>query len=62
MTFAELWRSCDDELRYQLDERAAIHEYVGTMTREEAENRTVREYYENLCNLPPGETRTDRSG
>jgi len=44
MTFTSLYSTSDKELRYLLDERAAIHEFDGRLTREEAERRTVGEY------------------
>jgi len=43
-TFASLYSTADEELRYLLCERAAIHEFDGRLSRGEAERRTVGEY------------------
>lgn len=45
ITFQELYASVDDDFRYLLDERAAIHEYDGRMTRKAAEIQAVKDLF-----------------
>lgn len=42
--FTELYETLDADARYQLDERAAIHEFDGGSAREEAEKMALREF------------------
>lgn len=44
MTFSELYETADADMRQWLDERAAIREYDGNVTRREAESATAREW------------------
>lgn len=44
MTFSELYEVADADARQWLDERAAIREYDGNVTRREAESATAREW------------------
>ncbi len=46
--FKKLYDAADEEGRYVLDERAAIHEFDGQLPREEAERRTAEECKEQL--------------
>lgn len=46
--YSDLVRTVFADDRYALEERAAIHEYEGELTRAEAEARAVKEYYEKL--------------
>lgn len=41
ISFQELYESVDEDFRYLLDERAAIHEFDGKMTRPKAEAQAV---------------------
>jgi len=41
ITFKELYESVDEDFRYLLDERAAIHEFDGRMKRGQAEQQAV---------------------
>lgn len=50
-TFAELYASADEELRYRLDERAAIHQYDGGLTKDEAEKRTAEDYQRDMNSI-----------
>lgn len=43
-SFHEFWNASSEEDRHLLDERSAIHEFDGKLSRLEAEIRTVREY------------------
>lgn len=45
ITFQELYESIDEDFRYLLDERAAIHEYDGKMTRKDAEDQAVKDLF-----------------
>ena len=45
ITFKELYESVDADFRYLLDERAAIHQYDGRMTRVESEIQAVKELF-----------------
>lgn len=47
MTFKELVASVREDQRYELEERAAIHEFDGGLNRVEAEIRTVNEYHKS---------------
>lgn len=44
MTFSELYETADVDTRQWLDERAAIREYDGNVTRREAESATARDW------------------
>lgn len=44
MTFSQIYETSNEELRYRLDERAAIHEFDGGLSLEEAEKRTAEAY------------------
>ena len=56
MTFAELYEYLDADGRYWLAERAAIREYDGGTTREDAEEAAAREY-ECVFLTPPDDPR-----
>lgn len=45
ITFHELYESVDVDFRYLLDERAAIHEYDGKMTKKDAEAQAVKDLF-----------------
>lgn len=45
ITFQELYDSVDADFRYLLDERAAIHEFDGRMTRKDAETQAVKDLF-----------------
>jgi hypothetical protein len=45
-SFAECWQAADEEGRYWLDERAAILEYEGRFTREEAETKAALDFHQ----------------
>lgn len=45
ITFQELYESVDADFRYLLDERAAIHEFDGRMTRQAAEIQAVKDLF-----------------
>lgn len=45
ITFQELYETVDADFRYLLDERAAIHEYDGKMTRSAAEAQAVKDLF-----------------
>lgn len=44
MTFRQLWENGDEEVRYLLDERAALNQYDGGLSRIEAEIRTALDF------------------
>lgn len=46
-TFAQLWQEGSTEVRHLLDERAAIREYDGGLTRIEAEIQTALDYHKS---------------
>lgn len=46
MTFAEFLESLHPDNRYEVEERAAIREYVANMPRSKAELLTMQEYQE----------------
>ena len=56
MTFAELYESLNADGQCWLDERAAIREYDGGATREDAEKAAAREY-ERVFLTPPDDPR-----
>ena len=45
ITFQELYESVDEDFRYLLDERAAIHQFDGRMTRAESEIQAVKDLF-----------------
>ncbi len=45
ISFSELYDSVDSDFRYLLDERAAIHEFDGKLSRPAAEERAVIELF-----------------
>ena len=45
IAFKELYDSVDSDFRYILDERAAIHEFDGKLSRQAAEERAVIELF-----------------
>ena len=45
ITFQELYESVDEDFRHLLDERAAIHQFDGRMTRAESEIRAVKDLF-----------------
>jgi len=45
ISFQELYTSVDTDFRYLLDERAAIHEFDGRLSRQAAEERAVIELF-----------------
>ena len=45
ISFTELYESVDADFRYLLDERAAIHEFGGRLSRQAAEERAVIELF-----------------
>ena len=48
MTFKELIDITPEDQRYELEERAAIHEFDGGLTRVEAEIRTVKAHHKSF--------------
>lgn len=45
ISFQELYENVDADFRYLLDERAAIHEFDGRMTRATAEIQAVKDLF-----------------
>lgn len=43
-SFEYLYSLADEDMRYLMDERAAIHEFDGGLTRDRAEQRTFGEF------------------
>lgn len=43
-SFAQIYAAADEQRRCEMDERAAIYEYDGKFSREEAETRTARDF------------------
>ena len=46
-SFGQVLETVPEGERYALEERAAIHEFDGNMTRTDAERRTVNDYLKN---------------
>lgn len=49
--FKSMYVPADEDTRYELDERAAIHEFDGWLSRDEAEQRTAEEWIESKKTL-----------
>lgn len=47
MTFKELIAITPEDQRYELEERAAIHQFDGGLSRTEAEIRTVNSHHKS---------------